>query len=83
VADVAHNCSWGIACSNPSRAGSRKEGPWLLRVLVAWFTPLKSALGCLRQDDLEFQSSLSYKLSPCLKGKINKFVTISTTVIIM
>lgn len=73
AADVAHNCSWGITCLNPSRAGSRKEGHWLLRVLAAWFTPLKSALGCPRQEGLEFQS----------KGKINKVVTISTTVIEM
>lgn len=83
VADAARSCRGGSACSHLSRVRSRREGHWFLGVLVTWCTSLNREPGYLRQEDPEFQISFSYKLSPCPQGKINKFVTISTTVVEM
>jgi hypothetical protein len=34
---------------------------------VQWYTPVISALGRLRQEDVQFKSSLGYILRSCLK----------------
>jgi hypothetical protein len=37
---------------------------------LGWrYTPVIPALGKLRQEDLEFETSLSYMVRPCLKNE--------------
>jgi hypothetical protein len=40
---------------------------------VWWYTSVISAFGRLRQENLEFQISLSYRVRPSLKKHLSKY----------
>jgi hypothetical protein len=57
-----------------SLTGQSTSGIWFrylksARVQVWWCTPVISALGRLKQEDLEFEANLDYRVRPCLKKK--------------